>query len=120
MGAVIVLLGASMCAIGSPTDSCTEFTSDHVSHLFAAPAGMAWFLILWCAVASSVLAIVVFERRYPTADVLAHHTRILDASTGSNPHVSDLRLAPPWLVNQEGFRTTALACLKCDPMHDSH
>ena len=97
-GAVVVLFGAALCSVGSPTDSPTEYTSDEVKGLFSATAGAAWFIILCSLVVSSVIVMNLFEARYPVADLKAAHQRLAKLSPGeSRPDMSDLRLAPGWL-----------------------
>eukprot|EP00966_Prymnesium_polylepis_P234137 5415653-Prymnesium_polylepis.1 len=88
-GAGVVLLGCAICAVGAPTDSKTEFTSDEVADLFSNTVGAAWFIGLGVTVVSSVIAICVFEQRYPTGDLLA---AAQSAGATTNP-----RLAPRWL-----------------------
>ncbi|KAG8469794.1 hypothetical protein KFE25_006249 [Diacronema lutheri] len=67
-GSLIVLLGACMCAIGASVGNPgvpTDFSSDDVAALFAAPLGATYFALLVLSVLSTLGAILVHERTYP-------------------------------------------------------
>ena len=97
-GAAVVLFGATLASVGAPTDAPTEYTSAEVADLFGRTAGAAWFISMGVVVVSSVLAMCIFEARYPTRDLAESKERLAKISPGDpQPDLSDLQLAPGWL-----------------------
>merc|ERR1711959_814896 len=64
-GAIIILVGVSLVACGTPPDAKNDFTTSDIVDLFHRPAGVFWCLLLLSAVVTSALAIVWYEHRYP-------------------------------------------------------
>lgn len=64
-GSVLILLGVCCAVAGAPTGVPTSYTPDDVERLLRAPTGAAYFAVLLSSVALSVLAILVYERRFP-------------------------------------------------------
>jgi len=79
-GALIILAGAAMAAVGTPTDRvalqdsypCTDglpCVGDHVADLAKAPAAVALYTSLAAITITSVISIIIMECKYPAADL---------------------------------------------------
>lgn len=64
-GSVIIVIGVSCVAFGTPSNAKNDFTTTDILHLFNRPIGVLWYVLLFTAVISSALTIVWYERKYP-------------------------------------------------------
>ena len=104
-GALTILTGAAMSAVGTPTDRvqlqdeypCRDglpCVSDHVADLAQAPAAVALYTSLAAITIVSVIAITVMECKYPAADLkraISHEHHLYGLQTPATRH----ECAPP-------------------------
>uniref|UniRef100_A0A7S4F4V2 Magnesium transporter n=1 Tax=Chrysotila carterae TaxID=13221 RepID=A0A7S4F4V2_CHRCT len=67
IGALIILIGATCCAVSTPVDIETVFSPDEIAELFQRPEGITYICILFGLVLASVASILIFERHYPNS-----------------------------------------------------
>lgn len=91
-GSTLILLGVILCVIAAPSDPKTDFSADDIEDLAAEPAGAIYVVLLISAVLSSVVAILVYEYKYPIS-----HTPVAVISGGNSgdtaPGDSDVQAA---------------------------
>jgi len=68
--ALVILLGVTLCAVGTPDNTETKYSPQEIEHLFKRAGGSVYYALLGTVVIASVVAIVLFERRYSSEDSL--------------------------------------------------
>jgi len=68
LGALCIMVGVSLIGIATPTDIPTEYTAEEAEAYLKETTGVVYLLILIVIVILSVLAIALFECKYPLAD----------------------------------------------------
>ena len=84
-GALTIVVGVVCAIVAAPSDVQTEYTPAEIKALLQRPAGTAYLFLLFSTLLATIVAMVSFERRYPTHDYLLAQQQPFAVRGGSEP-----------------------------------
>eukprot|EP00966_Prymnesium_polylepis_P257368 5945710-Prymnesium_polylepis.2 len=98
-GALVILLGVGITAIGTPSGAATDFSVEDMEYLFSQAPGLSLVLLMFFAICGMVVSVLWFEKAHPLTG-LAQAKRELRRNSVRLRSSPTFRAQPRWRRRQ--------------------